>query len=103
MKNFLLGHKNLGAAVAMLGGDSGFSAYGVHGLIRLTQIDENSCVVDGTIDGLAPGKHGLHVHECGDISNGCNRYFIFALFIIVEHSVTVKYLSSYYMNFHQLL
>ncbi|KAE8748469.1 Copper chaperone for superoxide dismutase-like [Frankliniella occidentalis] len=64
-------HKNLGAAVAMLGGESGFSAVGVHGIIRLTQIDETNCIIDGTIDGLSPGKHGLHVHECGDISNGC--------------------------------
>ncbi|KAK3907898.1 Copper chaperone for superoxide dismutase [Frankliniella fusca] len=64
-------HKNLGAAVAMLGGESGFSAVGVHGVVRLTQIDETSCIIDGTIDGLQPGKHGLHVHECGDISNGC--------------------------------
>lgn len=30
-----------------------------------------SCIVDGTIDGLTPGEHGLHVHECGDISRGC--------------------------------
>ena len=61
--------------MAMLGGESGFSAYGVRGVIHLTQIDEQSCVIDGTIDGLTPGKHGLHIHECGDISDGCKRYF----------------------------
>lgn len=64
--------KNLGAAVAMLGGESGFSAFGVHGVVRLTQVDEANCIIDGTIDGLTPGKHGLHVHECGDISKGCD-------------------------------
>ncbi|XP_034249014.1 copper chaperone for superoxide dismutase isoform X2 [Thrips palmi] len=65
-------HKNLGSAVAMLGGDSGFSATGVHGVVRMTQFDEANCIIDGTIDGLSPGKHGLHIHECGDISKGCD-------------------------------
>lgn len=64
----------MGSAVAMLGGESGFSAAGVHGVVRMTQIDEANCIIDGTIDGLSPGKHGLHVHECGDISKGCDRY-----------------------------
>ena len=30
-----------------------------------------SCVVEGTIDGLAPGEHGLALHEAGDVSQGC--------------------------------
>ena len=30
-----------------------------------------SCVVEGTIDGLSPGEHGLAVHEAGDVSQGC--------------------------------
>lgn len=57
----------------MLGGNSGYS-YGeiVRGVVRFVQID-NGCIVDGTIDGLTPGFHGLHVHECGDISQGCER------------------------------
>ncbi|XP_043673595.1 copper chaperone for superoxide dismutase isoform X4 [Vespula pensylvanica] len=29
------------------------------------------CIVDGTVDGLEPGQHGIHIHECGDISKGC--------------------------------
>lgn len=28
-------------------------------------------MVDGVIDGLTPGSHGFHIHECGDISRGC--------------------------------
>ena len=31
------------------------------------------CVIEGTVDGLPPGHHALCVHECGDISDGCNR------------------------------
>ena len=30
------------------------------------------CIIDGTLDGLSPGKHGLAIHECGDISGGCS-------------------------------
>lgn len=48
----------------------------ITGVIRFSTVsnDEQSsssgCVVDGVIDGLEPGLHGLHIHECGDISRG---------------------------------
>jgi len=28
--------------------------------------------VTGKVTGLAPGKHGFHVHEFGDVSRGCD-------------------------------
>ncbi len=34
-------------------------------------MDKETCVIDGTLDGLHPGLHGLAIHECGDISGGC--------------------------------
>lgn len=62
------------SAVAMLGGgDTGYSFGKAKGVVRLVQLDDEHCVIDGTIDGLVPGNHGLHIHECGDISEGCNR------------------------------
>lgn len=62
-----------GSAVAMLGGDSGYSVGDkVKGVVRFVQVDKD-CIIDGTIDGLSPGLHGIHVHECGDISKGCER------------------------------
>ena len=44
----------------------------VQGVTRFVQLDDDTCVVEGTIDGLTPGMHGLHVHECGDLSSGCD-------------------------------
>ncbi|KAG8041681.1 hypothetical protein G9C98_000679 [Cotesia typhae] len=59
------------SAVSMIGGTSGFSRnLNTQGVIRFIET-EKGCLVDGTIDGLSPGAHGLHIHECGDISNGC--------------------------------
>ena len=59
------------AAVAMLGGIIGCGGT-VQGVIRFMQKkDSGVCVIDGTIDGLTPGPHGLAIHECGDLSQGC--------------------------------
>ncbi|EDW85669.1 uncharacterized protein Dwil_GK23033 [Drosophila willistoni] len=45
----------------------------VQGVVRFTTITNNApgMVVDGVVDGLNPGTHGLYVHESGDISRGC--------------------------------
>ncbi|XP_021239326.1 copper chaperone for superoxide dismutase [Numida meleagris] len=58
------------AAVAALSGGGGGG--GVRGLVRFLQVSPERCVVDGVIDGLRPGPHGLHVHEFGDTSQGCD-------------------------------
>lgn len=46
----------------------------IKGVIRFSSANTENhsvgCVVDGVIDGLRPGLHGLHIHECGDLSNG---------------------------------
>ncbi|KAJ1729412.1 hypothetical protein LPJ61_003534 [Coemansia biformis] len=54
-------------AVAVLRGDPG-----VEGEVTLVQENESSPIlVSGTIRGLAPGKHGFHIHQFGDNTNGC--------------------------------
>ncbi|KAF7991776.1 hypothetical protein HCN44_010577 [Aphidius gifuensis] len=59
------------SAVSMINGDTRLlKNNNIQGVVRFVQANEN-CIIDGTIDGLTPGKHGLHVHECGDISKGC--------------------------------
>ncbi|KAG0169530.1 hypothetical protein DFQ28_003608 [Apophysomyces sp. BC1034] len=40
------------------------------GLARFVQIDDETCLIDLTVQGLTPGKHGVHIHEYGDISRG---------------------------------
>jgi len=64
----------LSAAVAMMYPSLYFGPIdkNVQGVTRFVQIDDKTCVVEGTIDGLTPGMHGLHVHECGDLSRGCD-------------------------------
>ena len=64
------GPTHLGAAVSMM--QTGQES--IKGLIRFVQTDEEKCVVEGTVDGLPPGHHAICVHECGDISDGCERY-----------------------------
>lgn len=54
-------------AVCVLRGD-GQTA----GVIRFSQEKaDGPVVVKGEITGLKPGKHGFHVHEFGDNTNGC--------------------------------
>jgi copper chaperone for superoxide dismutase len=63
--------KSLGAAVAMMGGLLG--AGKIEGVIRFVQVENDKCVIDGTIDGLKPqSEHALAIFECGDISAGCS-------------------------------
>ncbi|KAM5247939.1 copper chaperone for superoxide dismutase [Ctenodactylus gundi] len=59
--------QNLGAAVAILGGPGI-----VQGVVRFLQLTPEQCLIEGTIDGLQPGLHGLHVHQYGDLTNDCN-------------------------------
>ncbi len=79
---------HLGAAVAIMhrGGDtrtacgvvrftqaSGKTRVAHTSLIQLfiPQVSMETVLIDGTIDGLAPGLHGFHVHEFGDFTGGC--------------------------------
>jgi len=43
----------------------------IQGVVRFVQVDPDTCIIDGTVDGLNPGNHGLFVHETGDMSKGC--------------------------------
>ncbi|RCN32149.1 copper/zinc superoxide dismutase [Ancylostoma caninum] len=32
----------------------------------------NRVILTGTVSGLTPGLHGMHIHEFGSLGNGCN-------------------------------
>jgi len=53
-------------AVAVLKGTSN-----VEGVVTLLQEDSGPTKVSVKITGLAPGKHGFHLHQFGDTTNGC--------------------------------
>ncbi|XP_070622488.1 copper chaperone for superoxide dismutase [Erythrolamprus reginae] len=44
----------------------------IQGVVRFLQVSPAKCLVEGTVDGLQPGLHGLHVHEFGDLSRSCD-------------------------------
>ena len=53
-------------AVAVLGhGDA-------KGMISFKQKPGKATIISGTITGLSEGKHGFHIHEFGDLSDGCD-------------------------------
>ncbi|TKC36578.1 hypothetical protein EI555_003501, partial [Monodon monoceros] len=66
--------QNLGAAVAILGGPGP-----VQGVVHFLQLTPERCLIEGTIDGLQPGLHGLHVHEFGDLTRNCNSQKLAAM------------------------
>ncbi|XP_024385428.1 superoxide dismutase [Cu-Zn], chloroplastic [Physcomitrium patens] len=53
-------------AVAVLKGNAS-----VEGVVTLLQEDDGPTKVNVKITGLTPGKHGFHLHEFGDTTNGC--------------------------------
>jgi len=50
----------------------GTSENEVTGRIMFMQHSGGPVYMMGNITGLAPGKHGFHIHELGDIGDGCN-------------------------------
>ena len=53
-------------AVAVLGhGDA-------KGMISFKQKPGKATIISGTVTGLSKGLHGLHIHEFGDLSDGCD-------------------------------
>ena len=43
----------------------------VKGTILFIQAPGTETLIKGTITGLSPGDHGFHIHEFGDMSEGC--------------------------------
>jgi len=41
------------------------------GHVNFVQVDDNLCRIDCYLKNVAPGLHGLHAHEYGDLTQGC--------------------------------
>lgn len=63
------------AAVAVLTGSDAEDSAQVKGELLFTQSHppHGAVLIRGNITGLTEGKHGIHVHETGDIRNGCEN------------------------------
>jgi len=60
---FFIPDKNMIKAVCLIQGK-------ISGVIHLVEKD-NQTLITGEISGLKPGKHGFHIHETGDLTEGC--------------------------------
>ncbi|KAI8388054.1 superoxide dismutase [Radiomyces spectabilis] len=55
-------------AVAVLRGDSS----SVTGTVTFTQSSQtDQTTIEAQLENMTPGKHGFHIHEFGDNTNGC--------------------------------
>lgn len=45
---------------------------GVTGTVLFMQRGDSPTLIQGKISGLEPGEHGFHIHEFGDLSQGCD-------------------------------
>lgn len=43
---------------------------GIKGIVKFTD-NGSSCKITAEFSGLPEGKHGFHIHEFGDLSDGC--------------------------------
>lgn len=58
-------------AVCILRPD-GTASTGIEGLVTFSQQGlRGKVTIEGSIAGITPGYHGFHVHEFGNLTNGC--------------------------------
>ena len=47
---------------------------GITGKVTFEEMN-NTCKITVEVDGLSPGKHGFHIHNKGDLTEGCKNLF----------------------------
>ena len=61
-------HPTTHYAICIMNPDGGSS---VNGLVKLTQVEGGKTKIVADITGLTPGEHGFHIHEFGNLVEGC--------------------------------
>ena len=59
------------SAVAEIMSDENNKNHCIRGVIRFVQLDDDKCAIDGTVDGLSPGEHAIHVYFIINFSYFC--------------------------------
>lgn len=44
----------------------------IKGFIEFIQKENENVIIKVNINGLKPGKHGIHIHEAGDLTDSCS-------------------------------
>ena len=44
---------------------------GVNGVVKFTQVEGENVKIHAEITGLTPGQHGFHIHQYGNLIEGC--------------------------------
>jgi Cu-Zn family superoxide dismutase len=53
-------------AIALISGN------GIKGRLYFKESKPDKVLISGIVEGLAKGPHGMHIHQYGDLSKGCN-------------------------------
>ncbi|KAJ2952528.1 hypothetical protein O0L34_g6846 [Tuta absoluta] len=66
-------HENMGpkTAIAFVTSPASSTGPNVTGHVTFTELPNGSIHVQGILQGLSPGQYGFHIHEKGDITQGC--------------------------------
>jgi Cu-Zn family superoxide dismutase len=59
------------SCIAVLSPDKSITGNHVRGIVEFFQYSKN-LHIKYEITGLANGEHGFHIHQCGDLTKGCN-------------------------------
>ena len=55
-------------AICVLNPEQGQKAFGI---VRFEQTEGEKCKITAEFKGLTKGLHGFHIHQFGDLTNGC--------------------------------
>ena len=44
---------------------------GVSGVVRFRHVEGEKVKIEADVTGLTPGKHGFHIHQYGNLTEGC--------------------------------